>query len=395
MFHDYYRTWATVDLDKLRNNLSKITAKLPKAENPLKILAVVKANAYGHGAKEVANIFRAEKRIFLGVASVEEACELEKLGLPIVILSPVDAVSVSKIIESGFIPTISNLNFAKFIAKEAHKKNKIVKIHIEVDTGMIRTGIPYENSVKTISEIIKLKNLKVDGIFTHFSEPDNLKSDFTYIQLKRFRSVMKELERKKINIPLVHTASSAAILNFPDSYFNMIRPGILMYGLYPSEGCNKSVCVEPILSLYTRICQINEIPANTGVSYSRTYKSKGRRKIATLLVGYGDGYPRSLSNKGIVIVKGKRAKIVGNVCMDLTMIDVTDILDVKIGDKVTLIGKEGKQEITANEIAKLAGTINYEIITRMSPRVPRIYIKENKPYKVHSLLGEENITLRE
>ncbi|MFA5033989.1 MAG: alanine racemase [bacterium] len=391
MFHDYYRTWATVDLDKLRKNLSKISAKHPKSGKSLEILAVVKANAYGHGAKEIANTFKFEKKIVLGVASVEEACELEKLGLPIVILSPVDSISVSKIIESGFIPTVSDLSFAKFIAKEAYKKNKKVKIHIEVDTGMIRTGIPWENSVSIIREIIKLKNLKVEGIFTHFTEPDNLKSDFTSIQLKRFISVMKELEREKINIPLVHTASSAAILNFSDSYFNMIRPGILMYGLYPSEGCKKSVSVSPILSLYTRICQINEIPANTGVSYSRTYKSKGRRKIATLLVGYGDGYPRSLSNKGIVIVKGKRANIVGNVCMDLTMVDVTDIPDVKIGDKVTLIGKDGKQEITANEIAELAGTINYEIITRMSPRVPRIYIKGNKPYKVHSLLGEENI----
>ncbi|MDD2890464.1 MAG: alanine racemase [bacterium] len=391
MFHDYYRTWATVDLDKLRKNLSKISAKLPKSGKPLKILAVVKANAYGHGAKEIANTFKFEKEIVLGVASVEEACELEKLGLPIVILSPVDSISVSKIIESGFIPTVSDLSFAKFIAKEAHKKNKKVKIHIEVDTGMIRTGIPWKNSVSIINEIIKLKDLRVDGIFTHFTEPDNLKSEFTSTQLKRFISVMKGLEKKKINIPLVHTASSAAILNFPDSYFNMIRPGILMYGLYPSEGCNKSVCVEPILSFYTRICQINEIPANTGVSYSRTYKSKGRRKIATLLVGYGDGYPRSLSNKGIVIVKGKRAKIVGNVCMDLIMIDVTDIPNVKIGDKVTLIGKDGKQEITANEIAELAGTINYEIITRMSPRVPRVYIKGNKPYKVHSLLGEELI----
>lgn len=385
-----YRTYATIDVDRLAGNVKKIRAKLPRFKNPVKILAIVKANAYGHGAKEIAKVLKSEESVVLGVASIEEARELEKIGLPIVILSPVNSINIPWVIKSGFIPTISNIEFAKELNNAAHRGNKKVKAYVEIDTGMIRTGVPWEKGIEFISDLMELRNIRLEGIFTHLSEPENIRGEFTFLQLERFKKIIKGLEHKGIKVPLVHTASSAAILSYPSAYFNMVRPGILLYGLYPSSNIDRSIMVEPIMGLHTRVCQINDVPGNTGISYGRTYVTKGRRKIATLLVGYGDGYPRALSNKGEVIIKGKRARIVGSVCMDLTMVDVTG-MPVNIGDEVTLIGKEKGEEISASEVAKLSGTINYEITTRISPRVPRVYLRNNRTYKIHSLLGEETV----
>ena len=386
------RTWAVIDLDKLRRNVKALKKAIKQPSyQAIKILAVVKADAYGHGVMEISRVLKEEKIDMLGVASIDEALELKKIGLPIVILSPTGINNIRVIVKEAFSPTVTHYPFAVELNEEARRTGKRVKIHIEIDTGMERTGVPLNKGVKFVTSLLELENLVIESIFTHLAEPNNPDSDFTSVQIDRFKEVIRALERKKIHIPLVHTASTAAILNFPESYFNMVRPGILLYGLYTSPSCNKRVKVEPILSLYTRVCQLNLLPKGVGISYGRTYKTKKEQKIATLWVGYGDGYPRSLSNKGQVIIKGRLAPIVGNVCMDLTMIDVTHIPDVKVGNLVTLIGRDGEVELTADRIAELAGTINYEIATRICPRVPRVYVNNGKPSRVRSLLGDKKI----
>jgi alanine racemase len=327
----------------------------------------------------------------LGVASIDEAFNLKETGLPIVILSPTSTTNISVILDENFVPTVTHHKFARELSHEARRKNKKAKVHIEVDTGMIRTGVPWEESVNFISQIGELSNIEIEGIFTHFSEPESKDSEFTYLQIKRFNRILTELKEKGIHIPLIHAASTAAILNYPETHFNMVRPGIILYGMYSSPTCERKIKLEPILSLYTRVCQINYVPKGTGISYGRKYKTKKKEKIATLWVGYGDGYPRSLSNKGKVIIKGKVARVVGAICMDLTTINVTNIPHVKVGDRVTLIGEDGGVAITADEVASLADTINYELTTRICPRVPKLYIKDGKPYKVNSLCGTKSI----
>jgi len=368
------RTWVVIDLDKFKRNVRALKGVTPG----VKILAAVKADAYGHGARETARTLKEEGIDMLGVASIDEACDLKAIDLPIVILSPTSINNIPKLLAEDFIPTLSYYPFAEELNKSAKMVNKKVKVHIEIDTGLGRTGIPWEEGVDFVLQVLELKNLKLDGIFTHFSEPEKIDSDFTSRQINRFKSVIHGLTKKGIRIPLIHTASTAAILNFPDSYFNMIRPGLILYGLYPSDRCIRRVQVEPILSLYTKVCQLKWVPPGTPISYDRTYVTKKSQRIATLWVGYGDGYPRCLSSKGSVIIRGRRAKVVGKVCMDLTMVDVTHIPEIEVGDKVTLIGKDGSLEITADEVAKLAGTINYEITTGISPRVTRVYVNNGR-----------------
>jgi len=394
------RTWAVIDLDKLRKNIKALKHTLEPLnyktirlsdEQPVKILAVVKADAYGHGAIEISRVLKEEDIDMLGVASIDEALELKKVGLPIVILSPTGTNNIRTIVREDFIPTVTHYPFAVELNKEARRIGKKIKVHIEIDTGMERTGVPLNEATRFVGAIHELSLLTIESVFTHLAEPDNPDSDFTKVQIDRFKRVVRELGPKGISVPLVHTASTAAILNFPESYFNMVRPGILLYGLCTSPTCNKIVQVEPILSLYTRVCQLRTVSKGVGISYGRTYKTKSTQKIATLWVGYGDGYPRSLSNKGQVIIHGKLAEIVGAVCMDLTMIDVTPIPDVKVGDLVTLIGRDGEVELTTDRVAELAGTINYEIATRICPRVPRVYVNNGKPSRVRSLLGNKKI----
>lgn len=391
------RTWAIIDLDKLRQNVRALqqelnskgewSAPLASVTRTIKILAVVKADAYGHGAKEISISLKEAGVEMLGVATVDEAYELKEIGLPIVILFPVPVDNIPTIVSEGFIPTIIDYGFAKELEREAKHQNKKIKVHIEIDTGIMTAGAAWEEGVEFVVKLQGLKNLELDGIFTHFAESEDRDSGFTDLQIERFKGILNELDKMRIRIPLVHAASTAGILNFPNSYFNMVRPGIMLYGLYASPKCNKRVRVEPILSWHTKVGRVTCVPKGTGISYHRTYITNREQKIATLLVGYGDGYPRDLSNKGTVIIKGRLAKIVGTVCMDLTMVDVTDIPGVEVGDEVTLIGKDGENEITADEVASLAGSISYEITTRICPRVVRIYTQNGQPCRTRHLLG--------
>lgn len=382
------RVWAVVDLDLLRSNIWELKKLLPPSVG---ILAVVKANAYGHGAKEVTKILKEEGIKMVGVASIEEAEELKGENIKIIILSPTSITNIPHIIENNFVPSIGDLYFAKVLNLEAKKRNKKILIHIEIDTGMTRTGVRWTDGVEFVEKISKMENLKIEGIFTHFSQPEEEGDEFTFTQLKRFERIINALKKKEIHIPYVHTASTGALINYRKSYFNMVRPGIFLYGIPPKDEWEKGIKVSPILSLYTRVCALYSVPKGTGVSYGRTYVTQKEEKIATLSVGYGDGYPRNLSNCGKVILKGKVVPVVGAVCMDLTMIKITDIPEVKIGDEVILIGKDGGVSISAQEVAKLANTSQYEITTRISLRVPRVYLKDGKIWKIKSLTKEKEV----
>jgi len=382
------RTWVVINLDKLRNNFRNIKRHLIN----VKILGAVKAEAYGHGGIEVSKVLKEEGIDALGVASVEEAVNLKSLGIPIIILSPTFSFDIPIIVDKGFIPTVTYTSFANQLEKEAERQQKRVKIHIEIDTGMGRTGVQYPEALQFICKIQKKKWIKIDGIFTHFAEAESNDKSFTYLQLERFNHIVNSLQEKAISISYYHTANSAAILNMKSSYFNMVRPGLLLYGLYPKE--KKNVDVSPIMSLKSRICYLKWIGKGDSVSYGRTYKAKKRTNVATISIGYGDGLPRTLSDKGEVIIKGKRVPIIGNVCMDLTMVDVTDIDGIKIGDEVTVIGKEGNEEITADEVARISKTISYEITSNIGPRVPRIYTEKGIPILRKSLISGNCVNIQ-
>ncbi|MEO0094237.1 MAG: alanine racemase [candidate division WOR-3 bacterium] len=377
------RIWAGINLDALEENLKAVKKLL----NGKKILLAIKADAYGHGAKEIAAHLDGKVDMF-GVAGVEEGINLRTnsgIRSPILILSPIPYSGIEALFAYNLTPTISEKEFARVLAQTAKKKNQPIKVHIEVDTGMGRTGLSFAEAEATITKINSEPFLKIEGIFTHFPAADT-DFDFSLEQLDKFRQLTENLAKLGIK-PIRHIANSAGFLNFPESYFDMIRPGLIIYGIHPNQNTNQTISLKPVMSLRTRVVNLRWVPKGTSISYDRTYITKRDSLIAVITAGYGDGYPWSLSNTGEVIVAGKRAKIVGNVCMDLTMIDVTEIEGVKIGDIVTLIGSAGNQTITVNELAKWAKTIPYEIITRISPRVPRLFIKQGRIQKIRDLLN--------
>lgn len=378
------RIWAGINLDALDENLKTVKKLL----NGKKILLAIKADAYGHGAKEIAAHLDGKVDMF-GVAGVEEGINLRAnsgIRSPILILSPIPYSGIEALFTYNLTPTISEKEFARVLATTAKKKNQPIRVHIEVDTGMGRTGLSFAEAESIITKINSEPFLKVEGIFTHFPAADS-DLDFSRDQINKFRQLAENLDRTGIRPIIRHIANSAGFLNFTESYFDMIRPGLIIYGIHPNQNTKQTIPLRPVMSLRTRVVNLRWVPKGTSISYERRYITKRDSLIAVITAGYGDGYPWSLSNTGEVIVAGKRAKIVGNVCMDLTMIDVTKIEGVKIGDIVTLIGSAGDEIISVNELAKWAKTIPYEIITRISPRVPRLFIKEGRVYKIRDLLN--------
>jgi len=384
----FYRpTFAEIDLAAIRYNLRKIRDSVDK---DVKILGVVKADAYGHGMSEVSKAITQEGVDYLGVASLDEASELRSIGIKdkIIVLGAILPNEIEGILRFNVVQTVSDLGIAKSISRLAQKKNKKIKIHIKIDTGMGRLGFWHLDAVNFIKEIAKLKNILIEGIFTHFPSAEE-DASFTKKQIKYFDSLIKELQRENINIPLKHTSNSMALIDFKDSHMNMVRPGLIMYGLYPREGLAKRLELKPALTLKTKISFMNSVSKGRSISYGRTYITKKDTKIATIPVGYGDGYSRYLSNRGFVLVKGGRAPIVGRVCMDMTMVDVGDFKDIKTGDDVVLIGRQGKENITAEELAQLTNTIPYEVVCNIGRRVPRIYKDYKEKHYVRSHISNQ------
>jgi alanine racemase len=378
------RIWAEIYLDALDENLMAVKKLLGNK----KILLAIKADAYGHGAKEIAVHLDGKVDMF-GVASLEEGIDLRtngKIISPILVLSPIPYSGIDSLFEYNLSPSISEREFAQILTQAAKQREKPIKVHVEVDTGMGRTGLSIDEAVETITQINTGSYLEVEGVFTHFPAADN-DFPFTRQQIEKYVNLTESLTKKGVKPIIRHVANSAGFLNFAESYFDMIRPGLIIYGICTNQATQQIASLKPVMSLRTRIVNLRKIPKGNSISYERTYFTKRDSLIAVVTTGYGDGYPWSLSNNAEVLVAGQRAKVVGNVCMDLTMIDVTPIQKVKIGDTVTLIGKDRNDTITVNELAGWAKTIPYEVITRISPRVPRVFIKEEKIQKVRDLLN--------
>lgn len=371
---DYYRCYAVISLSAIEENIKNVRERLPQGTS---LMAVLKADAYGHGAEAVGK--RIEKYIdAAGVASVEEGLELRKAGIsvPILVLGYSSPRQYGEIIENKIMPTVFEKDEAEKFANEALKRNTIGKINIAVDTGMTRVGFRVnEHSADIIKEINDLPGIKIDGMFTHLSSADTCDEAYSKKQFDEFEKMLELLEKRGVNIRIKHMCNSAGIMKYPEHYYDCVRCGIVTYGLYPSEDVDKNLLsLKPALSWKAHVMHISETEAGRGVSYGATYvTSKDVTRIATVSVGYADGYPRALSSKGVVLINGKRAPVIGRVCMDQIMVDISDVGEVHIEDPVTLIGRDGDEFISAEEVADAAGSFNYELVCHIGKRVKRIY----------------------
>lgn len=362
--------WAEIDLGAIASNVRNIKQKIGEST---KLCAVVKADAYGHGTVQVARTALAEGADYLAVAVLREAEELRHGGItaPILILGATPIVQARDIIEHDVEQAIFSLDMAKALSEMAVVMNKVARVHIKVDTGMMRVGIHPEDTGSFVKEVMALPNIKIEGIFSHFAMADVRDKTSAYEQLDRFRYAVQLAEEAGADIPLKHIANSAAILEMPESYMNMVRAGIILYGLLPSDEVTSSFVLQPAMTLKAEVMYLKDVPEGAGISYGYTYHTLRPSRIATLPVGYADGWSRRLSDKADVTIAGKRVPIVGRICMDQCMVDVTELERVNVGDEVILFGEGGR---TAEEVAEWLDTISYEVICMIGKRVPRQYI---------------------
>ncbi|MFA6078321.1 MAG: alanine racemase [Candidatus Omnitrophota bacterium] len=363
-------TWAEVDLGAIEYNFKQVKKSVGK---DIMVLAVVKANAYGHGTVEVSKVLEKMGVDYLGVATTDEAMRLRDRGIksPILVLGHVLPGEVKACVEKNITLTLCGDELFSAIDKAVRDPAK-AKVHIKIDTGMGRIGVWHEEALNFIKNLAERKNVMIEGIYTHFSSIGR-DDFFTSYQIESFEKLLEKLESFDIRIPLRHAANSIATVDFQRSHQNLVRPGLIIYGMYPKHTFPKLIKLKPALSLKTRIVFIKDTPPGRSISYGRTYVTQNHTKIATLPIGYADGYNRNLSNRAEVLVRGRRARVVGRVTMDQTMIDVGHIKNVKLGDEVVLIGRQGKEEIRTEKLARLAGTIAYETVCSISNRVPRVY----------------------
>ena len=384
----YYRVYAEINLDAIVKNVDNLMALTKENTGAL---AVVKADGYGHGDVAVAKAV-AQKVTGYAVATLDEAVNLRENGVkkPILGLGYVDPYEFDILVSHEITATVFDVETAQLLADAARVQKKQAHCHIKVDTGMRRIGLePDENGIAIVKQITALKELSADGIFTHFAASDETDKTSAEHQFKLFTDFTGRLEKEGIHFTYRHCANSAAVIDMPQVDVDMVRLGIAMYGMYPSDEVKKEkVELFPALDLKSHITMVKEIPAGEKVSYGGTFTTTRTTKLATVSVGYGDGYPRALSSKGYVLVRGQKAPIVGRVCMDQMMVDVTDIENVTRADIVTLIGKDGDAEITVEEIAALAGTFNYEFVCDLGKRIPRSYYLNGEYIGTHDCFRE-------
>lgn len=379
--------WAEIDLDNLAHNIREVRNHTDK--NAL-VTAVVKANGYGHGSVEISKTFLENGADRLAVAVLTEAIELRKadIDVPILVLGYTPTTLYGKVLEYNIIQTIYNYEEAKILSEKAKALDKKATIHIKIDSGMGRLGfLPTNESVEQILKISELPNIYVEGIFTHFAKADEIDKSHSKEQFRKYTELVNALEEKGLNIPIKHVSNSAGIIDIPDFNLNMVRAGIMIYGFYPSDEVNKeTIKLIPAMTLKAKISHLKTVPKGTGISYGQIFVTDRESKIATLPIGYADGFTRMLTGKAEVYINGKRAKIVGKICMDQCMVDVTDIEDVKLGDEAVLFGygKEGYPHV--DEVATKLGTINYEIVCMVGRRIPRVYISKGEIVKIKDYL---------
>ena len=361
--------WAEIDLAALRHNFKTIKERI---SGNAKLCAVVKANAYGHGAVAVARQAVASGADYLAVAAVNEAMELRRAGFsePILLLGLVPNECVDKVVEENLTATVCDFSMAARISRAAVRQNRNAKIHMKIDTGMGRIGIRPEEAGELAKEIGELSNIEIEGMFSHFAAADSADQSFTRVQLVRFNQAIANVRSFGIDIPLKHIAESAAILHIPEAHFDMVRAGIIEYGLYPCPELKEYAELLPVMKFCAAVTMVKDVAKGDPIGYGCDFVAGRHSRIATLAAGYADGYIRAYAKKGYVEINGCRAKIVGRICMDQIMVDVTDIEDVRAGDTAVLFGSP---DLTADDAASFIDTINYEVTCLVSARVPRIY----------------------
>ena len=377
---EHNRVCAEIDLDAIAYNMEQMKKRIG---DHARLIAVVKADGYGHGAVPVAKMFEACSYVWgYAVACLEEAMELREQGIrkPILVLGCVFPDQFEEMIRYDVRPAVYMESMAELISQEAVRQGKDAFIHIKIDTGMGRIGFPVtEESADAVERISRLPGIRIEGMFTHFAKADERDKTYTFLQHDRFMRMKELVEKRQVPVRYFDCDNSAGIIDFPDMKHDLARAGIAMYGMYPSDEVDqKAVDLRPALSLVSHVSFVKEVEAGTPISYGGTFVSDRPMRVATIPVGYGDGYPRSLSNKGYVLIHGKRARILGRVCMDQFMADVTDIPETAFMDRVVLVGRDGDEEITVDELAALSGRFNYEFVCCLGKRIPRIYKKSEE-----------------
>ena len=368
-------TWAEIDLSAIEHNLNQIRKVVDAQEKGSpKIMVVIKANAYGHGLIEVARTLEKLQVDYLGVATLDEAIALREnqINIPVLVLGSILPQEADLALNYDVTLTVCDQQLARRLNAKAKAAGKTVPVHIKIDTGMGRIGIWHDEAFDIIKKMRQMKHIQMEGIYTHFASAsrDNF---FTNYQLESFKNLLKKLAQKNINFNYRHAANSIALVDLKKSHFNLIRPGIIIYGMHPKRSFSKILNLKPALSLKTRIVYVKNVPQGRSISYGRTYITERATRIATLPIGYADGYARILSNRAAVLIKGRKAPVVGKVTMDQTMIDVGHIPGVKVGDEVVLIGRQRQAQMLTEEIARVSKTIPYEIVCSITNRVPRVY----------------------
>lgn len=363
---------ATIDLSALAYNLSQFRRILVPGCH---ILAVVKANAYGHGAVEVARALIRHGVARVAVVSIEEGIALRQAGInaPIIVLGPLFQDQIQEVIAHQLTPVLSDRSVLPALARATTLLPTPYPIHVKIDTGMGRLGLADDEVLSLIESSGLPPSLQLEGLMTHLADTDGERSDYTEAQLVRFNQTIKLITARGLRIPLIHATNSGGAVRFPRAQFTMVRPGIMLYGYHTLPPTVPVPDLKPVLSLRTCVAQLRTIPAGGSVSYNRTFVAKQPTRVAVLPIGYADGFSRRLSNVGHVLIHGKRAPVVGTVCMDMVLVDVTAIPGVMLGDDVVVIGRQGQDEITANDLAAWTGTIPYEVLCSIGPRVPRQY----------------------
>jgi alanine racemase len=377
--------WAEIDLDALCRNVQELKRRANGAE----LAAVVKANAYGHGALACSQAVIESGADRLAVSCVEEGRELREAGIdaPVLVMGAAPVSLAEEIVTYRLTPTVNTLELARALAAFAERRDIRQPVHIKVDTGLHRYGLPPTEVVPFAETLRTMDSLYVEGIFTHFASGDESDKTFTWQQFQRFSEIATTLDW----IPLRHVANTATLLDTPELALDIVRPGIGLYGCYPSDEVGQATPLRPVLSLKARIARVKTIAEGDSVGYGRTWVSQGTSVIALIPLGYADGVPRVLSNRGSVLIHGRRAPLVGRVSMDMCVADVSAIPDVRIDDEVVVIGRQGSEMVPVEEIAQLAGTISYEILCGIAPRVPRLYLRNGRVESVHSLLRRPGI----
>jgi len=380
--------WAEVDLDRLAHNVREVRRVVPRGAQ---VMACVKADGYGHGAPEAAETFLENGADRLATATLGEAVQLRRLGFtaPILCLGYVPEYEYGAALEHGVSITVYRMDHARALSDVATMMGLEATVHVKLDTGMRRLGFAAsEAAVDEVAEISGLRGVNLEGLFTHFAVADEADKGYTRTQFGRFMDVVEGLERRGVEISLRHVSNSAAIIDLPEYSLDMVRPGIMLYGFYPSLHVDhERVSLKPAMALKAKLSHVKEVPPSTGISYGLTYKTEGRSLIATIPAGYADGYSRRLSNLGQVAVRGARAPVVGRICMDQFMVDVTDVPGVSVGDVATLMGDGSRGSPHVEEVAAWMGTIVHEVICGVSRRVPKVYLRGGKVVGVRDYLN--------